>query len=166
MKKLMMFACLAAGAAFADGNNFVQQQAYAEMQRVAGQIDVLQNNFNDLQERFARLEGNGAEKGLRQEIDSLKAGIADLRREMKSQRDEIVKELAARIAKLQPPAPAAVPKPAKPAYSGPVAVYVVEAGDTLSTIAQACGSTVAKLKEINGLKSDALRVGQKLNVPK
>ena len=35
--------------------SFIVQQAYAEMQRVQGQISVLQSNLNDLQERVARL---------------------------------------------------------------------------------------------------------------
>ena len=42
-KKAMAAACLAAcAAAFGQGREgFMQQQAYAEMQRVSGQVDVL-----------------------------------------------------------------------------------------------------------------------------
>jgi LysM repeat protein len=35
----------------------------------------------------------------------------------------------------------------------------------LSVIARAAGTTVEKIKQINGLTSDALRLGQKLKVP-
>jgi len=47
----------------------------------------------------------------------------------------------------------------KPATSG---VYTVKSGDTLSAIAVAKNTTVAKLKSKNGLKSDLITVGQKL----
>ena len=42
----------------------------------------------------------------------------------------------------------------------------MQSGDTLSLVAQAFGTTVAKIKEMNGLKNDNLRIGQKLNLPK
>ena len=42
----------------------------------------------------------------------------------------------------------------------------VQSGDTLSLIAKAFGTTVQKIKDMNGMKSDALKIGQKLNVPK
>ena len=41
----------------------------------------------------------------------------------------------------------------------------MKAGDTLSLIAEAFGTTVPKIKEMNGLKSDMLRIGQKIMVP-
>jgi LysM repeat protein len=43
--------------------------------------------------------------------------------------------------------------------------YAVQSGDTLSAIATAFGVTVPRLKEINQLKSDVIRVGQKLTIP-
>ena len=146
--------------------SFMQQQAYAEMQRVSGQVDVLQSNLTDLQRRVGALEGGGdASKGIRQELDALKASIAELRREMQGQRGEIVKDLSGRIAKMQTAAPA--PKPVeKKVVIGPHQEYTVQSGDTLSLIAQAFGTSVGKIKEMNNLKGDNLRVGQKLNLPK
>ena len=47
----------------------------------------------------------------------------------------------------------------------PRGTYTVQKGDTLSLVAQAFGTTVGKLKEMNNLHSDMLRVGQKLTVP-
>lgn len=67
-------------------------------------------------------------------------------------------------------APAAAPAPkkeAKPAAK-PVAgegEYVVKAGDSLSAIAVRHGTTVRALKDVNGLTSDSIRVGQKLKLP-
>jgi LysM repeat protein len=44
-------------------------------------------------------------------------------------------------------------------------VHTVESGHTLSTIAQAYGSTVKAIKDANNLKSDVIIVGQKLVIP-
>ena len=164
-------ACLAAcAAAWAQGkDDFMRQQAYAEMQRVSGQVDVLQSNLGDLQRRISRLEGGGDAKGLRQEIDALKAEVAGLRRDLQSQRGEIVRDLSGRIAKIQAastPPPPPPPRPAKPAYTGPCKEYVVESGDTLSVIASAFNTKVSVLRSMNSLKSDNLRIGQKILVPK
>ena len=164
----MVAAEIVAVGAFAQGkDSFVQQQAYAEMQRVSGQIDVLQNNFDDLQRRVAGIERGNATQDLRQEIEALKASVAELRRQLKSQRESIVADLTGRIKTIQatqtPPAP---PKETtKKVVVGPHREYEVKAGDTLSLIAEAFGTTVSKIKEMNGLKSDMLRIGQKIMVP-
>ncbi|MBN2703853.1 MAG: LysM peptidoglycan-binding domain-containing protein [Pontiellaceae bacterium] len=44
-------------------------------------------------------------------------------------------------------------------------LHTVESGHTLSTIAQAYGSTVKAIMEANNLKSDVIIVGQKLVIP-
>ena len=162
-----LFACVTA---YGQGReSFMQQQAYAEMQRVSGQVDVLQSNLGDLQRRVGALEGGGdASKGVRQELDALKASIAELRREMQGMRGEIVKDLSGKMVQIQkqmqPPPP---PKPTTTkVVIGPHQEYTVQSGDTLSLIAQAFGTTVGKIREMNNLKSDNLRVGQKLNLPK
>ena len=169
IRKIMMLGCLVGcAAAYGQGKeSFMQQQAYAEMQRVSGQVDVLQTNLGDLQRRVGALEGGGDDsKGIRQEIDSLRTQIGELRREMQGLRGEIVKDLSGRIAKMQAAvAPAPRPAPEK-IVIGPHQEYTVQSGDTLSLIAQAFGTTVSKIKEMNGLRNDNLRVGQKLNLPK
>lgn len=43
--------------------------------------------------------------------------------------------------------------------------YTVKSGDNLGNIAKRHGTTVAKLREANGLKTDQIKVGQKLKVP-
>ena len=162
----------ALGCAVANGQgreSFMQQQAYAEMQRVSGQVDVLQSNLNDLQRRVGALEGGGdASKGIRQELDALKASIAELRREMQGMRGEIVRDLSGKMVQIQKqmqPPPAPKPTTTK-VVVGPHQEYTVQSGDTLSLIAQAFGTTVSKIREMNNLKGDNLRVGQKLNLPK
>ena len=53
--------------------------------------------------------------------------------------------------------------PAK--FEGETKEYVVKKDDCLGKIAVASGITIAQLKELNGLSSDNIRVGQKLKVP-
>ena len=54
-----------------------------------------------------------------------------------------------------------------PDYSSSMAyeTYEVEAGDTLISISNKYGMTVSQIKEVNGLKSNSLRIGQKLKIP-
>jgi LysM repeat protein len=44
--------------------------------------------------------------------------------------------------------------------------HTVKAGDTLSGLARKYGSSVARIKSANGLKSDMIRNGQKLTIPR
>ncbi len=161
-------AALASFAAFAQAGSreaFLKQQAYNEMQRISGQVDVLQSNQEDLARRVARVENSKDEvDSLRAEIAALRASLEQVRREVSAQRGEIVRDLSARIAKL----PAAAPTPTRsaPVYAGPHIEYEVASGDTLTVIAKAFNTTVQKIKEMNGLKNDNLRIGQKLNIPK
>ena len=50
-------------------------------------------------------------------------------------------------------------------YTGATKEYVVKNGDTLGSIAYGNGINIRQLKELNGLSSDSLKVGQKLKVP-
>ena len=65
--------------------------------------------------------------------------------------------------------PAATPKgasaavPDAPAEGG--LVYAVKSGDTLTKIASAHGTTVKSIRTANDLKTDKLKVGQKLKLP-
>lgn len=167
--KMAMAVALMPALALAQGKEgFVVQQAYAEMQRVSGQVGVIQSNVNDLQSRVSSLEASDGDKGLRREVEALRAEVASLRRQLASQREEIVRDLSSRIAKMQAssaPAPRQQ-EPARPVVTGPHREYVVESGDTLTLISQAVGVPVKKIQEMNGLKNDRLRVGQKLVLPK
>lgn len=55
---------------------------------------------------------------------------------------------------------------AEPAALGGAAEYVVKAGDTLWKIAREQGTTVARIREANGLTGDVIRPGQLLKIPR
>ncbi len=173
---ILALANLAAFAAPPGGGReaFIQRQAYEEVQRVSGQVDMLESNLSAIAERVSRLENGGGElRALKAEIDALKSEISRLRNEMKSQRKEIVSDLTSRIDQQQRERERQQQRERErerehqrnnPAPE-PSGTYTVQPGDTLSLIAQAFGTTVGKLKEMNKLRSDMLRVGQKLSVP-
>ena len=50
-------------------------------------------------------------------------------------------------------------------YKGATKEYVVKSGDSLGRIAYLNGITVKCLKEMNGLKNNNIRIGQKLKIP-
>lgn len=170
-KMVVLAAGLAGTAAFAQQavpggrDAFLRRQAYEEVQRVSGQVDVLESNQAALAERVARIERGGGEiAAVRAEIEALKADIARVRAEMQAQRREIVDDILKRIKAL--PAMQSQPvRPAPPPDPGPREEYVVRPGDTLSLIAQAFGTTVGRLKDMNSLRSDSIRPGQRLFVP-
>ncbi|MBO4448304.1 MAG: LysM peptidoglycan-binding domain-containing protein [Kiritimatiellae bacterium] len=173
MGKLALVAAFTAmaGAIFAQSGEgakeaFLRQQAYAEMQRVSGEVDVLRQNFSDLESKVRQASAMKEEiAGLKGEIAALKGTIAELRREMQAQRGEIVNDLSKKIVKIQQSQPA----PAAPApqfeYKGKTQEYTVVSGDTLSVIARALGTKISIIKGLNGLKSDNIKPGQKLVVP-
>lgn len=146
-------------------DDFMRQQAYAEMQRVLGQIDVLQNNIEDLSRRISKLESKGSSDSLEVEIAALKSSIAELRREMGAQRGEIVKDLSGKIAKISA-ANARAPEPRRKVVTGPHLEYTVQSGDSLFLISKAFNVPVKTIRELNNLKNDNLRIGQKIVLPK
>lgn len=168
IKFVLTAAMLATGGSVVAQGNYSTQQVFAEMQRVTGQIDVLQNNFDELSAKVSRLEGRKADDSIQGEIAALRNSISELRREMQNQRQEIVNDLLKRINKAQPSAAQRTERTPPPAqtYNGPCQEYVVQSGDSLYMVAIAFKTTVAKLKAMNNLKSDNLKVGQKLLVPK
>lgn len=66
-----------------------------------------------------------------------------------------------------PPAPAPQPRSAPPPAPKPAAAryHTVVKGDTLYSISRRYGVTVPKLKSVNGLTSDTIRIGQTLRMP-
>ena len=181
-------ACVAAALAQDDARSAYQmRQAVQEVQRLSSQFDQMQNGMESLAARMRKLENANASGDLRAEIGALRSELNELKRRQEAMRGEIVAEISKKMAELiaknrpappPPPPPAAstrsgkgshaVAPPPEAAPSGPTGPYcehVVEPGETLSYIAKECNTTVHKIKQYSGLKSDVLRVGQKLLIP-
>ena len=60
-----------------------------------------------------------------------------------------------------PPPPPAKVTPPEPEYT----VYIVQNGDYLAKISKKYNITISSIKQLNGLKNDTIRVGQKLKLP-
>lgn len=176
-KLLSVAVALVAVGAMAEPPNareaFLKRQAYDEMVRVSGQVDVLQTNLADISARLARLENDNGSRmeieALRAEVASLKAANAEMRNRIAAMHDEIVRDLTGKISKMQkeltPPSPPSQPQPPRQQQLGPYREYEVQPGDTLSLIAAAFKTTVPKIRQMNNLKGDNIRVGQKLKLP-
>lgn len=164
---------------------YQQRQAVQEVQRLSSQFDQLQNGMESLASRMSRLESASSSGDLRAEIGALRSELNELKRRQEAMRGEIVAEISKKMADLMaknrpappPPAPPAArgggkgvrsappPEPAPTGPTGPYFEHIVEPGETLSYIAKECNTTVHKIKQYSGLKSDNLRVGQKLLIP-
>ena len=180
--------CAAAALAQDDARSAYQmRQAVQEVQRLSSQFDQMQNGMESLTARIRNVEGANASGDLRAEIGALRSELNELKRRQEAMRGEIVAEISKKMADLiakTRPAPPPPPPPTvstrgekgaraaapqhEAAPSGPTGPYfehVVEPGETLSYIAKECNTTVQKIKQYSGLKSDVLRVGQKLLIP-
>ena len=178
-------ACAAAALAQEDARSAYQmRQAVQEVQRLSSQFDQMQNGMESLTVRMRKLEGANASGDLRAEIGALRSELNELKRRQEAMRGEIVAEISKKMADLiaknrpapPPPPPASTrggkgshtappPEAAPSGPTGPYFEHIVEPGETLSYIAKECNTTVHKIKQYSGLKSDVLRVGQKLLIP-
>lgn len=159
-----IFVGVAATAQSNSRDQFVKQQAYNEMMRVVRQMEVLETNLSSLSDRVSKLEKGGETSDLKAEVEALRIELNRLKGEMGSQRKEIVSDIVKKINTTQSRNTLSSSGKSHGNISN-CEQYEVQKGDTLSLISQAFGTTVRKLKELNGLKSDNLRVGQKLLVP-
>ena len=62
--------------------------------------------------------------------------------------------------------PSPVRKVSSKTTSSRTTIYTIKSGDTLSGIARKYSTTVSKIKSANGLKSDLIRAGKTLKIPR
>lgn len=163
------------------------QRAIQEVQRLSSQFDQMESRMEQISSRMGRIEGSSSARDVKAEIGALRSELDQLKRRQAAMHDEIVKEISAKMAALlKERQPAAQPsrgggdaprsgsgrsgrtQQAEVAESGPTGPYfehIVEKGETLSYIAKECNTTVQKIKQYSGLKSDSLRIGQKILIP-
>ena len=142
--------------------------AQEDLQKLIMRIEILERDgqakdrqLAELQSLVAAMDGQfaAADKQWSERMENLRKNMeserADRRREMESMSSAVAHE----ISNLRDNPP----RPATPEIRT-VEIEVMR-GDTLSTIAQKAKTTVRQIKELNGLKSDNIRVGQRLKIP-
>ena len=143
-----------------------QLQRDAQAARVTAQS--VETQLGQLDSRIGRLESESSAASwathaevdaLRRENEALRAEIASARGEHERLRSDIVANVQGLLKEQQRRAPAPQPRQAS-GYE-----HKVEAGQTLSTIAQAYGVSVQKIKDANKLSGDVIRIGQTLFIP-
>lgn len=126
--------------------------------RVQGQVESIEMENARLVQEFQRLQN---------EVRSCNAQMAQFNSAMQTleakQASEMA-ELIRRVEALLKKSAASRPAPSR-SSRGAGREHVVEAGHTLSAIAQAYGTTVKAIKQANNLSSDSIYVGQKLFIP-
>lgn len=142
-----------------------------ELQEViAGYEKRFQKQDRDLQQAEARLHGEmvqtversqkAMQGATQQALDAMRAQtVSELVR---------VEQVAVKAANTANAASAAAtaPRPvARPVTTGAWAEITVQPGDTLGAIAQQAGVSLQALRQLNNLKNNTIRVGQKLRVP-
>jgi LysM repeat protein len=140
-----------------------------QLKKLSAQIETLQFDQEQMKKQIADLEAQVVEirsaKGAVSPADlqALEAKIkaSDDAREKDKQAilDVVAKEIASLTGHTNSGSATTPP-------AGDGKEYVVQKGDTLTSVAKANGITVAQLKKANNLTTDALQVGQKLVVPK
>ncbi len=133
-----------------DALQFNQQQIQQDLKQVQAQLEELRRagpsaSANDIQALEARIRA----------VDAAREN------DKKVILDQLAKELAALGGSRSGASPASSPPTAASGNE-----YVVQKGETLTSIAKSHGITVAELRKANNLTGDALKVGQKLVIPK
>jgi len=142
-------------------NEAARQQAAARhteerTRRVQGQVESVEMENARLMQELQQL---------RNEVHSYSGQIAQLNASMKTleaKQSRETQEVIRRVEGLLKSKAAS--RPAAPSR-GSGHEHVVAPGNTLSAIAQAYGTTVSAIKKANNLKSDSIRIGQKLFIP-
>lgn len=159
-----------------------QERIREQMERIQLQQDAgsalsaardAESRLNQLDLRLERLEAASRNlssyaslsdlDALRRENESLRAQLAETKASQEQMRSEILSSVKGLLKEQQSRAASAATAAATKAVSG--YEHKVEAGQTLSAIANAYGVSVKKIMDANKLKSDAIRVGQVLFIP-
>lgn len=138
-----------------------RQQAasrYAEerVNRLKGQVDSMEMENARLMQEVQQLRSEV--RSYSSQISQLNSNMQALEAKQAREAQEVINRVEGLLKK------SVAPRTAAPSR-GAGHEHVVEAGHTLSAIAQAYGTSVDAIKKANNLKSDSIYVGQKLFIP-
>lgn len=154
---------------------FVLFQADAQNRRTTSYYEEtvgnLTNQLRLMQDENAKLSGTvytlqQEMRELKQRMQSYQAEISELRRMISAESEARRKQMGNIADKIQQAASQPQTTTRNQANSEEYDYYVVESGATLSAISRATGISISRLKQVNGMKNDNLRVGQKLKIPR
>jgi len=138
-----------------------RQQAasrYAEerVNRLQGQVESIEMENARLMQEMQQLRNEV--RSYSSQISQLNSNMQALEAKQSRESQEVINRVEGLLKK------SVASSPSTPSR-GAGREHVVEAGHTLSAIAQAYGTTVDAIKKANNLKSDNIYVGQKLFIP-
>ena len=135
----------------------IARHAEEQAHRVKGQVESVEMENARLVQELQQL---------RQEVRSYGSQISRLNGQMSSLESKQAREMQVLIKRVEGLLKKSVAsRPASKPSKRNGREHIVESGHTLSAIAQAYGTTVKAIKSANNLKSDSIRVGQKLFIP-
>lgn len=152
-----------------DQNTVAQQQA--DMERIRENVQRIQEKINGIELEQQNLQREiGAMKGgskddvvLRNRLETLERQVQSLAAARDADRKQIVNQVASIVGGSGGSSgrSSAGRGSAQTGYE-----HIVESGQTLSAIAQAYKVSASSIRKANNMKTDTVRVGQKLFIPK
>lgn len=155
-----------------DQNTVAQQQA--DMERLRENVQRIQEKINGLELEQQNLQRDiGSMKGapkedmvVRNRLETLERQVQSLAAARDADRKQIVNQVATIVGSSGSGSSGRSSSGRSGGGSQTGVEHVVESGQTLSAIAVAYKVSASSIKKANSMKSDTLRVGQKLFIPK
>jgi len=175
-KGLLIFATLTVVAAASASVAAAQDQTLGQqvsilderLSKLRADVDALQANQQQIQQDLKQVQSQIAEvhqsgpSASANDLQALEARVKALDAARETDKKVILDQLAKELATLNGSHGGGTANPLPPANGNE---YVVQKGDTLTSIAKSKGVTVSDLRKANNLTSDSLKVGQKLVIP-
>ena len=156
---------------FAQQTQALRELQYS-LQSLNARFDSLEQQQQSILSRLSALE-RGGDAATKDELNALRADLSSVRSGQNRLREEIVRDLSKKIADISARETRAREKAAEAARKAAAAAakksgytHVVEAGETLSAIAEAYKVPLKTIMRANRITDPSrLRIGQKLFVP-
>lgn len=157
-----------------DQNTMAQQQADMEklredVQRVNEKLNGIELEQQNLARDIGSARGSSRDDGaLRSRLDTLERQVQALNAAREADRKEIISKVAGLVGSSSGGGSSSGSSSSRRSGGGSQTGYehVVESGQSLSAIAAAYKVSTSSIRKANNLKSDTIRIGQKLFIPK